>query len=707
VKPKLGLLALVWVYWLSACAPAQSPPAAVNGVLDLTGWDFDRDGPVNLDGEWEMYWQQLLTPADFALSAPPQPTRLYPFPSAWNTLRLRDQPFPNDGYLTLRLRLKAPPTDQPYGMFVPSFNTAYGVWVNGENVAGSGGVAASAAEAQSAGFSRFTRFSASGDTLDVIVQAASFEGVPGGPIGRFTLGPATVVETWDHRQIATDLFVVSTCFIIGVYYLGLYGLRRKERAFLWFSLFCLLIALRTLLVGREVIHLLWPAITWRFSLQLIFLFGQMAAPIFAAFIAALYPQEAWPRATPWILAAGLALAIFVLLTPPSIFFGWGALFNSFTVIVALYAIVIGVRAVRRRRTGALLLLLSTLPLLLATIVEALGFLRIIPLYSVAGFGVLGTIIGQTFTLSRNFTRSFAAVEALSEQLERTNKAYYRFVPRELLRLMGKADIVAVELGDQTQKTMTVLFSDVRGFTSLSEKMSPEENFTFINLLLGRLSPVIREQRGFIDKYMGDGIMALFPESAADAVQAAIGMRRALTAFNAAREAHGQPPIKIGIGLHAGQLMLGTVGEPERMDGTVIADAVNTASRLESLTKRFGVTTIVSEPTLSAAGDLNGLAVRRLGRVRAKGKQESVTLYEVFEGDPEAAARLKRETRADFEEGLSLYQTGQFAEAQACFERVLHAHTGDAAAEYYRAQTARFITHGAPEDWDGVEALTEK
>jgi two-component system sensor histidine kinase ChiS len=173
-------------------------------------------------------------------------------------------------------------------------------------------------------------------------------------------------------------------------------------------------------------------------------------------------------------------------------------------------------------------------------------------------------------------------------LSKINIAYGRFVPHEFLKFLERESIVDVQLGDQVQKEMTVLFADIRSFTSLSERMSPKENFDFLNAYLSRVSPVIRNHNGFIDKYIGDAVMALFPQTADDAVQAAIEMQKQVSLYNSYRQENGYDPIAIGIGLHSGTLMLGTVGESQRMESTVIADAVNLASRLEGLTKVYGV-----------------------------------------------------------------------------------------------------------------------
>ncbi len=276
------------------------------------------------------------------------------------------------------------------------------------------------------------------------------------------------------------------------------------------------------------------------------------------------------------------------------------------------------------------------------------------------------------------------------RLSKINMAYGRFVPHEFLQFLERESIVDVQLGDQVQKEMTVLFADIRSFTSLSEKMSPKENFDFLNAYLSRVSPVIRKHNGFIDKYIGDAVMALFPETADDAVQAAIAMQKQVSLYNAYRQENGDEPIAIGIGLHTGCLMLGTVGEPQRMEGTVIADAVNLASRLEGLTKIYGVDILISQQTLHRLDHPENSTCRFLGRFKVKGKSQAVDVFEVYGANPEYLIELKSQTRAEFERGVALIIEEKFAEAQQVFQEVLHRNEQDRVTQLYiqRCQKAR-------------------
>lgn len=296
--------------------------------------------------------------------------------------------------------------------------------------------------------------------------------------------------------------------------------------------------------------------------------------------------------------------------------------------------------------------------------------------------------------------------SLDAQVKLTN-AYSRFVPREILQFLGKESITEVVLGDQIQQEMTVLFSDIRAFTSLSEQMTPQENFDFINAYLGRVSPIIREHNGFIDKYIGDAIMALFPGKADDAIVAAIKMQHEVECYNAERIQDGYQPIRIGVGLHTGNVMLGTVGEEERMEGTVISDTVNLASRLEGLTKLYGAAIIVSESTLFKCDHPNKYTFCFMDQVKVKGKKDPVSVFEILDGHTAEVLDMKLKTRPDFEQGLFYYHSQEFEKAIEYFKKVLEDDSDDKAAYLYIQRATSFIEYGVPVDWEGIAALTDK
>jgi adenylate cyclase len=278
----------------------------------------------------------------------------------------------------------------------------------------------------------------------------------------------------------------------------------------------------------------------------------------------------------------------------------------------------------------------------------------------------------------------------TDQLLALNRANERFVPSQFLRLLDKQSIVEVKLGESVEQKMSILFADIRSFTTLSERLSLAENFKFINSFLSRMEPAIINNQGFIDKYIGDGIMALFSGAADDAVRAGISMLHRLAEYNIHRGRAGYQPIEIGIGINTGNLMLGTVGGQFRMDGTVIGDAVNLASRVEGLTKYYGASLLISDRTLFALNESQKYDLRSIDRVAVKGKSEEVSVFEVFSADPEELRSLKRQTRLLFEEAVVLYQTKLWQDAERKFMECLAQNPGDRVVSIYldRCRQAR-------------------
>ena len=287
---------------------------------------------------------------------------------------------------------------------------------------------------------------------------------------------------------------------------------------------------------------------------------------------------------------------------------------------------------------------------------------------------------------------------LNNELKALNKAYERFIPREFIHLLEKKSVTEVQLGDQVEKEMTILFSDIRGFTPMSESMTPQENFDFINAYLSRMEPVIHKHNGFIDKYIGDAIMALFSSSVDNAIQGCLEMLRTLRDYNKERVAMNFQAIEIGIGLNTGPLMLGTVGGKNRMDGTVISDAVNVASRIEGLTKVYGAHLLITGSTFKKIEDTSSYHIRLLDRVRVKGKRQAVTVYEIFDCNTEAQVQLKKVTLRTFEKGVEYFHAEEYIQARQCFQQVLANNPEDAPAAVYfkRCESGDFLNNNVVE-----------
>ena len=310
-------------------------------------------------------------------------------------------------------------------------------------------------------------------------------------------------------------------------------------------------------------------------------------------------------------------------------------------------------------------------------------------------------------LSNNFNHMAETIVDYDIKINELLNSMRRFVPFEFLNFLDKKSITEISLGDQVNQEMTVFFSDIRSFTKLSESMTPRETFNFINSYLKRMGPLIRENKGFIDKYIGDSIMAIFPTDPDYALLAGISIRKELVLYNSQRLSYGYPPIHIGIGIHTGNLMLGTIGESQRMDTTVIADSVNLASRIEGLTKFYGVTTIITEITKSKLKNPEQFNMRFIGLVQVVGKEESVPIYEVYDGDDEKTFEFKHRTTPKFEEAMQYYIEGKLKESHKLIKEIYLENILDKPSEVYLRKIKYLYKHGLPADWKGVDRMLSK
>lgn len=298
-----------------------------------------------------------------------------------------------------------------------------------------------------------------------------------------------------------------------------------------------------------------------------------------------------------------------------------------------------------------------------------------------------------------------------EKIKRKNQAFERFVPTEFLRCLAKTEVEDIALGEVSNEELAVLFSDIRAFTTFSESMTPEENFRFLNNYLKYIGPEIERHGGFIDKYIGDAIMALFAGQnigvADDSIAAAIGMLEQLKVYNRHRRHSGYRPIQIGIGIHTGSLMLGTIGFERRMETTVIGDTVNLASRMEGLTKQYGIALSVTADTLQKVVNAGSLLIREIDTVKVKGKEKPITVYEIFNADPKNIREQKIQLDHHYTEALQLYKMRKWRDALRIFITLRKSLPDDKVIEIYCERCQAFLDYPPDTSWDGVTRLREK
>jgi adenylate cyclase len=299
-----------------------------------------------------------------------------------------------------------------------------------------------------------------------------------------------------------------------------------------------------------------------------------------------------------------------------------------------------------------------------------------------------------------------------------------FVPEQFLNRIAPRGVESIQLGNANEEELTVLFCDIRGFTAIAESQSAMETFAWLNAFFTEMSQEIATHHGFVDKFLGDAILAVFdrPENhAEDAVKAAVAMQLSLVEFNRDRFQYNlNELIQIGVGIHTGIGLIGTVGSNQRMDSTVIGDVVNTASRLEELTKVYGCPILVSNTTIDyleasyqkpeiaaiSHSQSSDYPYRWVDSVTPRGKQVVIELYEVFGTPTQCFDQLKLQTLSCYNVGLQAWFKEDFLSALSHFRKVIDQNPADTIAQLYleRCQTRLGLMPPQNEvTWDGYIA----
>lgn len=305
-----------------------------------------------------------------------------------------------------------------------------------------------------------------------------------------------------------------------------------------------------------------------------------------------------------------------------------------TVLSAITLFAVSSYAWTKGYSQARFFLLGSFLVLLGAVTVGLRNFGILPYNFLTNYSLqIGSVFEAIFlSLSLADRINFIQKEKAAIQLENLEEqrsltlSFSRFFPSQIIPLLKKVDVREVKLGDAVDGEVAVLFLDIRGFTSISEKLTPRLTFDFLNAFMRFTAPSIERKSGYIDKYIGDSIMAFFPESSDNAFYAAKDMLVGLNDFNEKRKEMGESEVKIGIGIHYGKVLIGTIGQESRMDGTLIGDTVNTASRLEGKTKEMNSSILLSEVAYEKLSPENKLDLIPLGEIDIRGKDQKLRIY---------------------------------------------------------------------------------
>ncbi|MDA3809460.1 MAG: adenylate/guanylate cyclase domain-containing protein [Spirochaetaceae bacterium] len=643
--------------------------------FDVRNTDFSKE-IVSLKGNWEFYWHEILAPGDVF----PSELTDYPVPKEWD----KNTGYSPKGYGTYRISVLLPETEFQLAMFVPFTMNHYKISINNRVWAENGIVSPNSSINQNRQ-GQLLRILPEVKKLDIIYQISNFDDMNGGILEAPQIGSFDNLKAERNKKMIFEAFLFGTLFITGMLYLSFYINKKDDNSSLYFGLFSITLALRTLLYGEHILLLIFNNLSVALEATMGHMTFYLALPLFLMFICREYPCKFSKIVRyPVFLISGVYV-LFSIFLPHRIYVEFLFIYQIVTFITCLLIILWLISRAYNKNMSAMVTLGGFIVLLGTAINDILYSQDLIHTFHMVPIGMTGFIISQATLLSWNIGRAFTQSEELSQELRSANTSFKRFVPVEFLKFLKKERVSDIQLGDHVEMDMTVLFCDIRDFTSLSENMNPRENFLFLNSFLERIGPVIRENDGFVDKYLGDGIMALFPGNADSAVQAALKIQVALKLYNKHRKNSGYDPIRIGIGINTGDLMMGTIGENERMDSTVISDAVNVCSRIESITKEYGLNIAISEKTYSRLTIKDDLEIRNIGKVFLKGKMKPVTVYELYNGDEKELIEKKNQQKNSFEIAVKMFENRDYVNALTKFTEIVRIIPNDEASYLYQAK----------------------
>jgi len=433
----LATLALFFLAGGTVASSTTVTPKAEKGTLDLRNWKFNNDGPIKLDGEWSFYWQRLYSPSDFIGPSPPQPAGVQEVPGLWND-RLEDgTALSGSGYATYRLKVLLNPncclvrattshpannqSSQVYqamGLQFMFVETAFTLFINGEKVTSAGTVGNSSQTSKPMYLPHTAGLLVNGNELDIVIQVSNFHHRKGGLESTILLGCQGDIQESRQQSLYIDIFLFSSIIIMGFYYLGIFLLWKKERAPLYFSLLCFLVAIRAIVVGDYFILTIIPQIPWEILLKIEYISFLLPLTLFSLFLYSIYPVEINQTALKVFTGITFGLTLFVLVTP-ALIFSW--IINPFQILLVgwgTYLLVVLAIAVKKKRNGSVLMLFGGIALFATGLNDILYNNLIISTGMLFPLGMFVFILFQAFALARRLAIAFVKAELLSTNLEK-------------------------------------------------------------------------------------------------------------------------------------------------------------------------------------------------------------------------------------------------------------------------------------------------
>ncbi len=633
-------------------------PKAVNGVLDLRGWDFEKEETIKLDGDWEFYWKQFYSYNDFKNNQIIASNYIQ-VPRSWNGYEWNKEKLGAEGYATYRLKVFL---DKKYKNLSFKFldeGTSFNAFLNERLILSSGIVSANPEEASPRSRPQTVDFQTDLTEFELIVHISNFANNRGGFWQSIALGSIESIHSVRNKSVAMDLLVAGCLLMMGIYHLGLFSLRKKDKSTFWFGMFCLMFVLRTLITGEKYLIYLYPSLPFYLTVRLEYMSFYFQIPIFVLFLHSLFPDELNKKMLYAIQIIAYPFCLFCF--SPSFRFLSSTLtiVQIITAIVASYSVYVNIVSILHGRLGARTFLVGFLIFFISLVNDILYNRNIVNTAYISTHGFLAFIFSQSFVLSMRFSKSFATSEALAVNLEKSNQELLKLKENLEIKVIERTkelqqakeiveiekekseklllNILPEEVADELKlkgevkpvyfESISVMFTDFKGFTQIAEGLSAENLIKELDACFTQFDKIAHQYRLEKLKTIGDsymcagGIPRVNTTHATDCCLAAIEIQGFIDLLRTMKKLKNIPYWELRLGIHTGPVMAGVVGE-KKFAYDVWGDTVNIASRMESSGTPGRIN--ISYATYEAVKDKFECEYR--GKVNAKNKGDIDMYY---------------------------------------------------------------------------------
>lgn len=465
------LFMVMVLFWYGYEGKENNVPKALQGEIDLSKCNFEKYGLVNLDGQWELYWGELLEPSDFKDGHKNGAKDFFIIPSLLKTT-VNNKSLPKFGYGTMRLLIKMPPNkERIYGIKTKSILCASKVWINGQLVTSAGIVGTEADNASGSFEHQMAFFNNDGSEVEIIVQMSNFNNVTGN-VASICLGTDSEIKREYNICVASDTFIIGALFIMAMYHFALYYKRPKYKAPLYFGIFCLLISIRNALVGERIIFDVFPSIPFGLFNKIVYLTVYLGFPFIVMFFKELFPKQFSAKIIYPMNIISALISIVTVFSDIKVYDTFLIYYEICIIMISIYILYIIIKGVMNKNQGALIILFGFIAFLTTSVHDMLLQFGIFNTRSLVPFGFFVFIFSQSYILAARFSDAFIENERLIEE----NKAVYMDELTGILNRRGFYEQGGELFEDAmvTGESFILFYADLNKFKSINDSFGHKE-----------------------------------------------------------------------------------------------------------------------------------------------------------------------------------------------------------------------------------------